>query len=161
EARIAGAQPNYFFRQGGAEEPQPASAGDPAQYVITKLHLPDAHRVATGQNILVAVIDSGIDTAHPELAGTIAGSFDVLGPHETPSHGTAMAGAIAAHGRLMGVAPRVRLLAVRSLDANGQGTSLSIADGIEWAVARGARVINMSFAGPQDPLLRQHLAAVD
>jgi subtilisin family serine protease len=61
----------------------------------------------------------------------------------------------------MGVAPGVRLLAVRSLDANGQGTSLSIADGIEWAVARGARVINMSFAGPNDPLLRQHLATID
>jgi subtilisin family serine protease len=71
-----------------------------------------------------------------------------------------MAGAIAAHGRLMGVAPRVRLLAVRSLDANGQGTTLSIADGIDWAVARRARVLNMSFAGPNDPLLRQHLAAV-
>lgn len=160
EARIAGAQPNYLFAQEGADEPQPAETGDPAQYVIAKLHLTDAHRLATGEHILVAVIDSGIDAAHPDLAGTIAASFDVLGPHEVHFHGTAMAGAIAAHGRLMGVAPRVRLLAVRSLDAQGQGTSLSIADGIEWAVARGARVINMSFAGPNDPLLRQHLAAV-
>jgi subtilisin family serine protease len=160
EARIAGAQPNYLFVQEGADEPQPAATGDPAQYVVAKLHLADAHRLATGEHILVAVIDSGIDTTHPDLAGTIAASFDVLGPHEVHFHGTAMAGAIAAHGRLMGVAPQVRLLAVRSLDAQGQGTSLSIADGIEWAVTRGARVINMSFAGPQDPLLRQHLAAV-
>lgn len=160
EARIAGAQPNYLFAQEGADDPQPAATADPVQYVIAKLHLADAHRLATGEHILVAVIDSGIDTTHPDLAGAIAASFDVLGPHEVHFHGTAMAGAIAAHGRLMGVAPRVRLLAVRSLDAQGQGTSLSIADGIEWAVARGARVINMSFAGPNDPLLRQHLAAV-
>ena len=66
------------------------------QYVIAKLHLPDAHRVATGRNVLVAVIDSGIDTKHPDLAGTVAATFDVLGPHEAHFHGTAMAGAIAA-----------------------------------------------------------------
>ena len=160
EASIAGAQPNFLFMQDGADDPQPTATEEPAQYVVTKLHLADAHRLATGRQILVAVIDSGVDTAHPDLAGAFAASFDVLGPHEVHFHGTAMAGAIAAHGRLMGVAPRVRLLAVRSLDAEGQGTSLSIADGIEWAVARGARVINMSFAGPQDPLLRAHLAAV-
>jgi subtilisin family serine protease len=160
ETRIAGAQPNYLFAQEGADDPPPASTGDSVQYVIAKLHLPDAHRVATGRKVLVAVIDSGIDTAHPDLAGTVAASFDVLGLHEMHFHGTAMAGAIAAHGRLTGVAPQARLLAVRALDAQGQGTSLSIADGIEWAVTRGARVINMSFAGPDDPLLRQHLAAV-
>jgi subtilisin family serine protease len=159
EVRIAGAQPNYLFKQEGVEAER-TPAGDPAQYVITKLHLTDAHRLATGQNVLVAVIDSGIDKEHPDLAGTVAASFDVLGPHEAHFHGTAMAGAIAAHGRMTGVAPQVRLLAVRSLDADGQGTTLSIVDGIEWAVARGARILNMSFAGPQAPLLRQHVAAV-
>jgi len=162
EARIAGAQPNYLFAQEGSDraEGMAQGAGDPAQYVVAKLHLTGAHRLATGENVLVAVIDSGIDRAHPDLAGTVAASFDALGPHEAHSHGTAIAGAIAAHGRLLGVAPRVRLLAVRSLDAEGQGTSLSIVDGINWAVTRGARVLNMSFAGPNDPLLRQHLAAV-
>src|SRR5262249_6440155 len=158
ETRIAGAQPNYLFAASGFDEA--TSTGDPAQYVVGKLHLADAHRLATGDKVLVAVIDSGIDAAHPDLARAVAATFDVLGPHESHPHGTAIAGAIAAHGRLMGVAPRVRLLAVRSLDATGQGTSVSIVDGIEWALARGARVLNMSFAGPQDPLLRQHLAAV-
>jgi hypothetical protein len=161
DARIAGAQPNYLYRQEGqataAEAPN--AEGDPAQYVVGKLHLTDAHRLATGESVLVAVIDSGIDTTHPDLAGAVAASFDVLGPHESHFHGTAMAGAIAAHGQLIGVAPRVRLLAVRALDGEGQGTTVSIADGIDWAVARGARVLNMSFAGPHDPLLQQHLAA--
>ena len=161
DARIVGAQPNYLFAQKGLDEDERAakSAGDPSQYVVAKLHLPDAHRIATGEKVLVAVIDSGIDTTHPELKGTVAARFDVRGPHQAHFHGTAIAGAIAAHGRLTGVAPGVRLLAVSSLDAEGQGTSLSIADGIQWAVARGARVLNMSFAGPNDPLLRQHLAA--
>jgi subtilisin family serine protease len=160
EARIAGAQPNYLYRQGGQnDEKAPAQADESAQYVIGKLHLTDAHRLATGRNVLVAVIDSGIDTAHPDLVGTVAASFDVLGPHEAHFHGTAMAGAIAAHGQLIGVAPRVRLLAVRALNGQGEGTTTSIADGMDWAVARGARVLNLSFAGPHDPLLQQHLAA--
>jgi subtilisin family serine protease len=70
-----------------------------------------------------------------------------------------MAGAIAAHGTLLGVAPRVRLLAVGALDAAGEGTTVTIAAGLDWAVGRGARVVNMSFAGPHDPLLQQHIAA--
>ncbi|HEV2955512.1 MAG TPA: S8 family serine peptidase, partial [Xanthobacteraceae bacterium] len=160
EARVVGAQPNYLFQQEGqADDSQTRSEGDPAQYVVAKLHLTEAHRLATGENVLVAVIDSGIDTSHPDLAGAVAASFDVLGPHKAHFHGTAIAGAIAARGQLIGVAPRVRLLAVRALDDAGQGTTMSIADGLDWAVAHGARVLNMSFAGPHDPLLQQHLAA--
>jgi hypothetical protein len=160
EARVVGAQPNYLFQQEGqADDSQTRSEGDPAQYVVAKLHLTEAHRLATGENVLVAVIDSGIDTSHPDLAGAVSASFDVLGPHKAHFHGTAIAGAIAARGQLIGVAPRVRLLAVRALDDAGQGTTMSIADGLDWAVAHGARVLNMSFAGPHDPLLQQHLAA--
>jgi subtilisin family serine protease len=160
EARVVGAQPNYLFQQEGqADDSQTRSEGDPAQYVVAKLHLTEAHRLATGENVLVAVIDSGIDTSHPDLAGAVAASFDVLGPHKAHFHGTAIAGAIAARGQLIGVAPGVRLLAVRALDDAGQGTTMSIADGLDWAVAHGARVLNMSFAGPHDPLLQQHLAA--
>ena len=68
EIRIAGAQPNYLFKQEGIEG-EGIPTGDPAQYVIAKLHLPDAHRVATGQNVLIAVIDSGTGKvlAGPEI----------------------------------------------------------------------------------------------
>src|SRR6202011_3741476 len=125
EVRIAGAQPNYLFRQEGLDAER-TPTGDPAQYVIAKLHLADAHRVATGRNVLVAVIDSGIDTKHPDLAGTVAATFEVLGPHEVHFHGTAMAGAIAAPGCLTGVAPQARLLAVLSLGADGQPPTLSV-----------------------------------
>ncbi|HXW23980.1 MAG TPA: S8 family serine peptidase [Xanthobacteraceae bacterium] len=160
EVRIVGAQPNYLYQEEARErEGRTANEGDPAQYVIAKLHLTEAHRLATGESVLVAVIDSGIDRGHPDLAGAIAASFDVLGPHQAHFHGTAMAGAIAARGQLIGVAPQARLLAVRALDANGQGTTVGIADGIDWAAGRGARVLNLSFAGPHDPLLQQHLAA--
>ena len=129
------------------------------QYVLTKLRLTEAHRSSTGNGVLVAIVDSGIDTSHPEIANTIAGSFDAVNSSQSGnSHGTAMAGAIVAHARLTGVAPAARILAVRAFSAT-EGTTATIITGIDWAVARGARVINMSFAGPNDPEIARALAA--
>src|SRR5262249_52453632 len=134
-------------------------SGNSEQYVVSKLRLDETHRLATGNNVVVAVIDSAIDTSHPDLGGAIAGRFDALsGPAIPDAHGTAMAGAVAAYGNLIGVAPRVRLLAVRALSAatdgsGGVGTGHAIITGLDWAATQGARVINMSFAGPADPEL--------
>jgi subtilisin family serine protease len=76
--------------------------------------------------VLIAVIDSGIDLAHPELAGMIADSFDALEADEKPhAHGTAVAGAIVAHARLMGVAPQARVLAARAFSAQ-ERTSVKV-----------------------------------
>jgi subtilisin family serine protease len=160
EQRLSAAQPNFTFTLQGQVSPVP-SEGDPAQYAAVKLHLAEAHRLARGDNVLVAVIDSGIDVSHPELAGIVAASFDAsssdTGPHP---HGTAMAGAIAAHGRLIGVAPHVRLLAIRAFGAasSREGTTFDIIRGLDWAVEHGARVVNMSFAGPADVALQEALA---
>jgi subtilisin family serine protease len=160
DAGVSGAQPNYRFTL----QQSPAADGLQAdQYALAKLNAPQAHRLATGNKVLVAVIDSGIDTSHPEIAGQVADSFDAVDSIDTAhSHGTAMAGAIIAHARLTGVAPAARILAVRAFDGSGasaEGTTLSILRGLDWAVARGARVINMSFAGPNDPEIALGLAA--
>jgi subtilisin family serine protease len=137
--------------------------GDPAQYSLAKLRLQEAHGLTKGNNVLVAVIDSGIDAGHPELRGVIAGTFDALNKSEKPHlHGTAMAGAIAARSRLMGVAPAARILAIRAFSAAGdsaQATTFAILKGIDHAVNNNARVINMSFAGPADPGVARALAA--
>ncbi len=162
-ARVAlSVQPNYLFRlQDDAVKREGKAEGDPAQYELAKLHLPQAHAMASGDGIRVAVIDSGIDATHPELAGAIAESFDALGTQATPhKHGTSIAGLIAAHGRLMGAAPQVQLLAIRAFDptaSGAQGTTFNILKGLDWAAANGARVINMSFAGPPDPALHRSL----
>jgi Subtilase family len=164
DATVLSAQPNYLFGlQDEAAKPAAPSEGDPAQYMLEKMHLPQAHEIARGNKILVAVIDSGIDVAHPDLAGDIAGTFDALGtgPRAHP-HGTAIAGAIAAHGRLMGAAPAAQILAVRAFSGTGgadDGNTFSIMTGLNWAVSHGARVVNMSFAGPQDPGIARSLAA--
>ena len=162
EEHISAAQPNFTFTLQEAGRASEIREGDPAQYAVAKLQLPEAHRLATGDRVLVAVIDSAIDVSQPELKGDIAASFDAVGGAVTPhAHGTAMAGAIAAHGRLIGVAPRAKLLAVRAFGESAdapQATTFSIIRGLGWAVTHGARVINMSFAGPEDPALKDVLA---
>jgi len=144
-----------------ATKPDAATDAATAQYVVRKLHLLEAHRINGGDNVLVAVIDSKIDTAHPDLAGVVADEYDAVGttvPAHT--HGTAMAGAIAAHSKLIGVAPKVKLLAVRAFSGAGesaQSTTFNILKGLDWAASKGARIVNMSFAGPPDTLLQETL----
>jgi Subtilase family len=165
---IGWAQPNYIYslqQQNvageGVEKTQ--SEGDAAQYALAKLHLSEAHGLAKGDQVLVAVIDSGIDTSHPELQGVIAGQFDALGSSEGPHpHGTGIAGIIAAHGRLIGAAPAVHILAVRAFgvaSSGAEGTTFNIVKGLDWATSQGARVVNMSFAGPSDPLMQRAMAS--
>jgi subtilisin family serine protease len=155
EPQVTGAQPNYLYTL--QQDERPPASGD--QYAPGKLGLADAHRLATGSRILVAVIDSGADAAHPDLAGAIAGRFDALPGDASPHpHGTAMAGAIAARRTVLGAAPRVGLLMVRAFGAGADdGTTFSIIKGLEWAMVQGARVVNMSFAGPPDPRLSDAL----
>ena len=139
------------------------SKGDPAQYMLGTLRLDQAHAIASGKGVTIALIDSEIDKQHAELQGAIPEELDALGVKESPhSHGTAMAGAIVAHNRLLGIAPGAKILAVRAFGKSNntaEGTTLSILKGIEWAVSQGAKIINMSFAGPRDPSLERALKA--
>ena len=159
-SRISAAQPNFLYRFGQAQPPAQSDAG--AQYVVPKLHLLEAHKITNGDDVLVAVIDSKIDTSHPDLAGVIADQYDALGTPAPPHmHGTGMAGAIAAHAKLIGVAPKVKLLAVRAFSGakeSAQGTTFNILKGLDWAASKNARIVNMSFAGPADPMFRDMLA---
>ena len=137
--------------------------GDAAQYAVAQLRLPQAHAVARGMNVTIAVIDSGIDARHPELANSVADSFDALGSKEgAHTHGTGIAGAIVAHARLMGSAPEARLIAIRAFGSGSKGaesTSYVILRGLDYAAEHGAQIINMSFAGPKDPLIERGIAA--
>jgi filamentous hemagglutinin family protein len=161
-------QPEYVYtldQQSGSPAPAPAAAGttqgDAAQYILEKLKISDVHRMVRGTNVPIAVIDSEIDAAHPDLEGVVAQRFSALGAPEKPhAHGTGMAGAIAAHQRVLGTAPAARLLAVHAFStsaATAESTTFSILKGIDWSVKEGARIINMSFAGPRDPSLEAAL----
>lgn len=146
------------------ESPAAPPAPQPKpQYVLEKLGVEGAHRLAQGAKVKVALIDTGLDDAHPELKDVIAGRFDALGtdPAGTLEHGTAMAGAIVARQTLRGVSPGAELLAARAFggpaSAKAQGTSVQILQSLDWAAEQGARVVNLSFAGPQDRLLGRSL----
>jgi hypothetical protein len=149
----------YFLQ----DAKKPAIEGDAAQYAAAQLRLPQAHALARGMNVTIAVIDSGVDVRHPELANSVADSFDALGSKEGPHvHGTGIAGAIVAHARLMGSAPEARLLAIRAFGAGSKGaesTSYVILKGLDYAAEHGAQIVNMSFAGPKDPLIERGIAA--
>jgi Subtilase family len=151
------------FRHFLQDAKKPATEGDAAQYAVAQLRLPQAHSLVRGMNVTIAVIDSGIDARHPELANSVADSFDALGSSEGPhTHGTGIAGAIVAHARLMGSAPEARLLAIRAFGKGSKGaesTSYVILRGLNYAAEHGAQIINMSFAGPKDPLIERGIAA--
>jgi hypothetical protein len=171
---VASVQPNYLFTlqddaakpsavKPSAVKPSAATPSAGPQYVLEKLQVAQAQQIATGKNVLVAVIDSSIDMTLPELDGAIAKSFDaVAGDGHPHDHGTSIAGAIAAHGKLIGIAPGARILAVHAFDDSAglaRGTSFAIDKGLQWAADNGAGIVNMSFAGPADPLMRRLLAA--
>jgi filamentous hemagglutinin family protein len=170
---VALAQANFIYRtvqdrlaQDLAQDPDLAGRsqgeGDAAQYALSKLGLIDIHKLIKGTNISIAVIDSQIDVRHPDLDGVFAGQYDAVGGTEEKPHphGTGMAGAIAAHRRLMGIAPASRLYAIHAFSSSAtsaESTTFSILKGLDWAASKGVRVINMSFAGPRDPSMERAL----
>lgn len=115
---------------------------------------------ARGQGAKVAVLDTGVDATHPDLQGKVIGfaEFDAKGAMvkegadqawDADGHGTHVCGTIAggrSSGRCIGVAPEARLLVAKVLGKTG-GTDEQILKGMEWAVAQGAEVINMSLGG--------------
>jgi hypothetical protein len=161
DARVHSVQPN--FRYVLQDQTAVLSEGDPAQYANAKLRLPEAHTLAHGANVTIAVIDSGIDLKHPEFAGAIFDQFDALGSKEGPhAHGTGVAGAIVSHARLMGASPAARILAIRAFGAASNGaesTSFVILKALDYAAEHGAQIVNMSFAGPKDTLIERGIAA--
>ncbi|MGW4502310.1 S8 family serine peptidase [Micromonospora sp. NPDC004336] len=109
----------------------------------------------TGRGATVAVLDTGIDTTHPDLADAVVGSMDFTasesGVTDRAGHGTHVAGIVtgsgaASGGRHTGVAPDARLLNGKVLDDNGAGSESEVLAGMEWAVAAGADVVNMSLS---------------
>ena len=141
----------------------PAAAADPrraAQWNLDLIEADGARSVSTGAGATVAVIDSGVQADHPDLAGRIGPSYDVVQRDATPQdgdgHGTHVMGVVgAATGNGVGVesvAPGATLMAVRVLGDDGGGSIDDVARGIDWAREHGADVINLSL-GSEVPLL--------
>ncbi len=121
---------------------------------LGKANVTSAWSVTTGAaDTVVAVLDTGVDLGHPDLQGAFVPGYDTVNEDADPSddhgHGTMVAGIIAARANngigVAGACWRCSLMPVKVIGANGLGSASDIAEGILWATAHGARVINMSF----------------
>lgn len=164
---VAFAEPMHEYRgQGGSPlDNDPLYQAEPAARLW---RLADLHQISTGRNVAVAVIDSGVDGSHPDLAGQISVNRNFVAGRAAAAeqHGTGVAGIIAAKGGnglgIVGVAPQARLLALRACWQRGStaGTvcdTLSLAKALHFAIDSKAQVINLSLAGPPDILLARLL----
>ncbi|WP_311197490.1 S8 family peptidase [Rugamonas brunnea] len=140
----------------------------PVQPSARYWHVAELHHAATGRDVSVAVVDSGIDGHHPDLDGQLASTENFVdGSSYLPeAHGTAVAGIIAARGGrqgILGVAPGVRLMGLRACwQQGGQGarcSSFTLGKALNYAIVHDARIINLSLSGPPDRLLDRLLDA--
>ena len=136
---------------------------------VKRVNAPGVWDTTMGEGVKVAVIDTGMDYNHPDLKDVYAGGYNAIvstnPPLDDQGHGTHVSGTIAAvrdAKGVVGVAPGVRLYAVKVLDAHGSGSYSNIVDGIQWAVDNKMQVINMSLGGGSGtPALQKALAAAD
>lgn len=164
DPRVSQAQPNNYYHPVVKKKKKHGPRKSNAQYSLAKLSVGAAHEISQGRDVRVAVIDTGIDARHPVLTKAIAESFDAVGDGKktVDRHGTAIAGLIAGQGKVKGVAPLSRLLAVRAFTMhrlyNKPMTSgMILLRAFDWSYANQARVFNMSFTGPFDPLVKKAL----
>ncbi|MFC8435425.1 S8 family peptidase [Streptomyces sp. NPDC057253] len=112
-----------------------------------------------GKGVKVAVLDTGVDTTHPDLASAVTAAKDFSGTGSTDDmagHGTHVAATVAGSGarsggRYKGVAPGAKILNAKVLNDDGEGTDSSVIAGLEWAAGQGARVANLSLGQTDTP----------
>ncbi|HMF89054.1 MAG TPA: S8 family serine peptidase [Candidatus Angelobacter sp.] len=166
------AQPDFIYKTSEETveeieiEPDPPGKLEYGPKLIGVDHLRGSF---TGKDVTVALIDTGVDTGHPALAGKIAEEADMTGKGFTADvHATLLAGIIASEPKagagISGIAPGARLLAIKACEAQSaraaaaQCWSRTLARGVDLAIERRAGVINMSLGGPagvEDPLLKR------
>ncbi len=168
DRRVESVEPMQLFSVQGR------SGGDPyrdLQHGFAALGLEEAHRWASGQGVKVAVIDSGVDVSHPDLAGRVGTARDFVqeGGARPPAerHGTAVTGVIASDRDngvgIVGVAPGAEILALRGCwtEAGDGGqeacSSFTLAKALAFAIDARPHVINLSLGGPRDALLERLL----
>lgn len=124
------------------------------QWNLKKIHMEQAWDITTGSpQVVVAVLDTGVDASHPDLLGKLVDGHDFLNDSPTPAddsgHGTHKAGVIGASSNngigIAGVSWETRIMPIKVLNSSGIGPDSVIARGIVHAADSGARVINMSF----------------
>ena len=154
DPEIEFAEPDYLAT--ATQIPNDPFVTDGSEWHLAKIQAPQAWDITLGNtNVIIAVLDSGVNAAHPDLAGRLLPGYDFVwndaDPADDYGHGTAVAGTIVADGNnslgVAGVAFGCLVLPVKVMDAGGSASHSAIAQGIEYAVDHGARIINLSMGG--------------
>ncbi len=146
------AEPNYLFKTSVI----PNDTDYSVQWALSKTNMPSGWDITTGTaSNIVAIIDTGVDYNHSDLTGKVIKGWDFINDDPDPmddyGHGTNIAGIIAANTNnslgVAGIGWNNNVLAVKSFDSNGLGTTINISQGITYSYSNGAKVLNLSFAG--------------
>jgi subtilisin family serine protease len=166
DPQVESVQPNQVFQGLSMVYNDPYAA---LQYGARSIRVDMAHRWATGRGVTVAVVDTGVETGHPDLHGRIVKTANFVdGGEQTfaqDSHGTAVVGVIAARANndqgIFGIAPEADIVAVKACWQRAPGTreavcsSWTLAKAIDFTILTGVQVLNMSLTGPRDALLER------
>ncbi|GAB2578264.1 S8 family serine peptidase [Ramlibacter solisilvae] len=166
DERVVWAQPMHVFQAQAESVDGAPSHNDPLyrlQPAAQAWRLAELHQLATGSGVRVAVVDSGVDPAHPDLAGRVgtAENFVDGQAYAVERHGTAIAGIVGARANdgigIAGIAPEATLMALRACWQAAPDrtlcTTLSLAKALHFAIAQDAAIVNFSLSGPADKLL--------
>ena len=159
-ANVVYAEPNFiaYAFDSMASNSAAMTPNDPLfsqQWDLAKMQLAQAWDLATGSGVVVAVVDTGADASHPDLAGQLVAGYNFVGNNSNTTddngHGTHVAGTVAALTNnglgVAGIAYNAKVMPVKVLDSTGAGSYTAIINGITYAADHGARVINMSLGG--------------
>lgn len=171
EPEVLVAQPNFVYQTDAAQR----THNDPLaalQYAPPKIKADRIASFATGRGIKIALVDTGVDYNHVELKGRISAHVNFVESDKnftTDIHGTLVAGVIAAKPDnktgIYGIAPEADLIAIKAFQPRhpnsivADGSSQSLAQGLDFAISGKARIINLSIGGPKEPLIAQLVQA--
>lgn len=152
-ALIEHAEPNYYLQASFT----PNDPFFPYQYNLQKINAPAAWDISqSNSSVKIAIIDTGVQLNHPELAGKLLPGYDYVDydniPEDGNGHGTHVAGIAASITNngvgIAGAAPLASIVPLRVLDNNGQGTTGNVGNGLVYAANNGIQVVNLSLGGP-------------
>lgn len=171
EVETLRASPNVRWVEPVVERHAFAGGTQTTPWGLEVIHAPESRAARGASEVNIVVIDSGIDLEHPDLRDAYAGGINILDLDEPPvdeaSHGTHVAGIIAARDNdfgVVGVAPRARLWIARILDKYGRGNSEGLVHALDWALARkretgGRWIVNLSLGAQRSSELEREAVA--
>lgn len=165
DPRVESAQEMHYFRSMALQDSSYNDAYAGFQHGLESMNVSQAHEFANGKGVKIAVIDSGVDLRHEDLLGSQIKSRDFIPKGRRSSstaHGTAVVSLIVANPNndkgIVGIAPAAELMALRACWSNGDSeralcNSFTLARAMDFLIHSPPDLINLSIAGPRDPLL--------